>query len=308
MRNLFYLVVIMIITISCQSSSQDDKSNKELSEAEKTDSIKTIEKEELAYYADSADIAIFEKIIKYASEKKLEDKRIAEIELAIANQLMGTPYVGQTLETDSVESLVINLRELDCTTFLENVVAISLCIKNQTVRFNDYCDMLLKIRYRDGQINEYPSRLHYTTDWLINNQEKGILKIVSEDFGTDEFDSKVNFMSTHPKNYKQLANTAFVDSMKKHEERISALKLKFIPKEKINEVEKNIMGGDIIAISTTIDGLDFSHVAIAAWHKGKLHFVHASIKEKKVVLSDRPLSDYLSGMKKNDGIVVARLN
>jgi hypothetical protein len=308
MRILFYLTVILIITISCQSSSQDDKSNKELSETEKKDSVQTIEKEELAYYADSADMAIYNKIIKYAIDNQLENKRIAEIELEVARQLMGTPYVGQTLEIDSVESLVINLRELDCTTFLENVVAISICIKNKAVRFNDYCEMLQKIRYRDGQIKEYPSRLHYTTDWLFNNQQKGILKIVSEDFGTTEFDSKVNFMSTHPKNYKQLTNQTFVDSMKNHEARISSLKLKFIPKEKINEVAKNIMGGDIIAISTTIEGLDFSHVAIAAWHKEKLHFVHASLKEKKVVLSDISLSDYLAGMKKSDGIVVARLN
>jgi hypothetical protein len=142
----------------------------------------------------------------------------------------------------------------------------------------------------------------------MDNQQKGILKIVSNDFGLADFDSKVNFMTTHTKSYKQLANPVFVDAMKKHEERISGYKLKFIPKNKINEVSKDIMGGDMIAISTDIKGLDFSHVVLAAWYEGKLHFIHASFTDKKVELSDKPLADYLAGIKHNDGIVVARLN
>jgi len=307
MRNFSLIIFIAFFAFSCQTSSQDKGADNELS-AKRKDSIIQIEKEELGYYADSADIAIYEKLIKYANENQLENRRVAEIELEIAKQLYGTPYVGQTLETDSIESLVVNLRELDCTTFVENVLAISLCIKNKTTRFNDYCDMLVKFRYRDGQIDEYPSRLHYTTDWLMNNQEKGILKIVSNDFGMADFNAKVNFMSTHPKEYKQLENPAFVEAMKKHEERISGYKLKFIPKNKIDEVATDIKGGDMIAISTNIKGLDFSHVVLAAWYEGKLHFIHASFTDKKVELSSKPLVEYLAGIKHNDGIVVARLN
>ena len=307
MRNILYFAVILLITFSCQTSSQDNESNKAMNADEKADSIKQIENEEVGYYADSADIAIYDKLIKYAHDNQLENRRIAEIELAIAQQLYGTPYVGHTLEKDSVESLIVNLRELDCTTFMENVVALAICIKRNTTRFNDFCDMLVKLRYRDGHIDGYPSRLHYTTDWLVDNQQKGLIKIVSNDFGPADFDSKVNFMSTHPESYVQLSNPKFVEAMKEHEARISAYKLKLVPKDKIDELSKNIMGGDIVALSTKIDGLDFSHVTLAAWHNGKLHFIHASSKDKKVELSDKTLQEYLVGMKNNDGIVVARL-
>lgn len=36
--------------------------------------------------------------------------------LFFAHQFMGVPYVAHTLEVNDVESLVINTRELDCTT------------------------------------------------------------------------------------------------------------------------------------------------------------------------------------------------
>jgi hypothetical protein len=303
-----FFIILAIFVFSCQSSSQDQLKHNESTSDEMADSIKKIEKEDIGYYADSADIAIYEKLIKYATDKNLAEKSISEIEMEIAKELMGTPYVGQTLEKDSVESLVVNLRELDCTTFVENVLALSLCIKNKTTRFNDYCEMLVKLRYRNEKIEGYPSRLHYTTDWLVDNQQKGVLKIVSEDFGLADFDTKVDFMSTHIKSYRQLANPEFVKAMKEHEARISSYKLKFIPKNKINEVAKNIQDGDMIGISTNIPGLDFSHEAIAAWHNGKLYFIHASLKDKKVELSDKPLQDYLAGIQHTDGIVVARLN
>jgi hypothetical protein len=303
MRILNFIMIFILFALSCQTSSQDNES-----EVTSDNSSYGGSKEELSYYADSADIIIFENLIKYASKNQLETKSLSEIEIEIAKQLIGTPYVGHTLEKDSIETLVINLRELDCTTFMESVLAISLCVKNKMVSFNDYCEMLIKLRYRNGQIDEYPSRLHYATDWLLNNQEKGIIKIVSEEFGPGNFNSSVNFMSTHPESYKHLANPAFVEIMKQHEARISSMKLKFIPKNKINELAKNIKDGDIIAISTTIDGLDFSHVAVAAWKDKQLYFIHASLKEKKVVFSDKSLYDYLAEIKHNDGIMVGRLN
>jgi len=300
MRTLNILLPILIIGFSCQTSSQNNDAKNDLPV------IQTILKAN-KYAVDSADIAIYNKIITFAKDSSLETKSYSEIEIAVANQLLGTPYVGKTLEKDSIESLVINLRELDCTTFVENVLAISMCIKNKSTSFEEYCEALLKLRYREGKIDQYPSRLHYTTDWLLDNQKKGIIEIVSEMFGSDNFDASVNFMSTHPQFYKQLSNNQFVNQMKEHEIRISASKLKFVQKSKINEVSKFIKDGDMIAISTTIPGLDFSHMALAEWKNGRLYFINASSREKKVVLSDKTLFDYMAGMKNNDGIVVARL-
>jgi hypothetical protein len=295
--------VLLFFLISCQSNSQESETD-----TDPPDSLSYSNNENYGFKADSSDIAIYERLIKYSGVKQLEYKTLPEIELEVATQFIGTPYVGHTLEKDSVENLVINLRELDCTTFMENVLAFSLCIKNKTTTFNDYCEMLVKMRYRNGEVYGYPSRLHYTTDWLMNNQAKGLIKIVSEDFGTSDFDSKVDFMSTHPQNYKQLVNNEYVEQMKQHELRISETKLKLIPKGKINETADKIKDGDIIAISTTVPGLDFSHVAIAAWKNDRLYFIHASSSAKTVIFSDKTLQDYLAAMKNCDGIIVGRLN
>ena len=45
--------------------------------------------------------------------------------LEIGKFFLGTPYVAGTLETKGAEHLVVNLREYDCVTFVENVVALA---------------------------------------------------------------------------------------------------------------------------------------------------------------------------------------
>jgi len=302
MRTTSFIIAFLFFAFGCQTVSQ--KNDNKIKDPEKNN-VGNIE--EKKFNADDRDIAIYNKIIAFAKANKLETKSYPAIEIAVANQFIGTPYVGQTLEKDSVEALVINLRELDCTTFVENVLAISQCIKHKTTSFDDYCHMLVKMRYRNGIIDQYPSRLHYTTDWLMDNQKKGIIDIVSEQFGTANFDANVSFMSGHPESYKQLVNKQFVEQIKQYESTVSAYKLKFVPKSKINEVAKFIKDGDMIALTTTFQGMDVSHVTIAAWKNGQLHFIHASSGEKKVVLSDKTLYDYLAGKKNNDGILVARL-
>jgi hypothetical protein len=297
-----FLAVLFFIAACSTSGRQTEQHN------DNPETIQAMVKDALSYYADTADVEIFKKIINHAHENKLATKSLSEIELEVARQFIGVPYVGQTLEKDSVESLIVNLRELDCVTFMENVLAISLCIKSEKTSFNDFCETLIKLRYRDGEIDGYLSRLHYTTDWLTNNQKKGIIRIVSQDFGPADSPSEINFMSENPKNYKQLANPAYLEKIKEHEARLSHAGLKYIPKNKVDELAGNIRDGDIIAMSTSIAGLDFSHVAIAAWKNNKLYFIHAAYKEKKVLFSDKTLHDYLSGIKTNKGIVVARLN
>ena len=232
---------------------------------------------------------------------------IGETAIGIGKSLLGLPYIAATLEQEGDEKLVVNIRELDCTTFVENVVAFTLCIHNNRKTFTDYCNQLKAIRYRNGKINHYPSRLHYFTEWLTDNQQKGIIDIVSEKFGNAAFTPKVNFMSTHPDKYKQLSNQAYIDKIAEAEKRISNTQLRYITKDHIEEVADQIKDGDIIAIATTLNGLDISHVGIAIHVNNKLHLMHASSTEKKVVISAKPLSEYMAGIKSNTGILVARM-
>ena len=121
------------------------------------------------------------------------------------------------------------------------------------------------------------------------------------------FDPTVSYMSTHTKNYPQLKNEAFVKQIAEKEKEISQAKLTFVPEENIHDIEKHVQNGDLIAIATTIEGLDIAHVGLAYFINGHLHLFHASSTQKKVVISEKTLQDYLKGIKKNNGIIVARL-
>lgn len=226
----------------------------------------------------------------------------------LARQFMGTPYVAATLEGNDTEQLVVNLRELDCTTFVENVTALARCVHNQQTSFDDFCNALTTLRYRNGIIDGYPSRLHYFTEWLLNNRSRNLIELPGEQFAPALFSPSVSFMSTHPDKYKALtANPAFVPLIARAEQYISQQQLRYIPKERLAEYEGHLREGDIIAITTAIPGLDISHVGIACFVNQRLHMIHASSTLKKVVITDKPLADYLAGIRSNTGIVVARV-
>ena len=57
-------------------------------------------------------------------------KKPNELMTFYAHKLIGRPYVAHTLEGDT-EKLTINIDQLDCTTFVENVLAMYLCAKDK---------------------------------------------------------------------------------------------------------------------------------------------------------------------------------
>lgn len=225
----------------------------------------------------------------------------------IARFFLDTPYVGGTLESDTGEQLRINLRELDCVTFVENVFALYLIYQNKKLTFRDFCMMLQYIRYRDGIRDGYLSRLHYTSEWLANNRQKGILFLPEMTSGKD-FSPDVSFMSSHCDLYPVLkANQDLCAGMKELESGINKLKLCYIPKEEVKNAEKDIYDGDIIAITTHINGLDIAHMGFAIAKGKTFHLLHASSEAKKVIISDETLFDYLKNRKNHSGIIVARI-
>lgn len=253
------------------------------------------------------DSVVFARIIEKSQLGKWSLKPINEVIIHIATYFSGTPYVASTLETSDEEHLIVNLRQMDCTTFVENVIALARCIKSDKTKMSDFTAALTQIRYRDGIINQYPSRLHYFTEWMTNNQKKGIITLMSDSLGDKPFDSKVDFMSSHASSYAALSNNCFLTRIQETEANISALKLRYITTNQLPVVEKKICDGDIIAFSTTIEGLDISHIAIACRQNGKLCFIHASTTAGKVIISQKTVNEYLTGSKLIDGILVGRV-
>lgn len=223
---------------------------------------------------------------------------------------LDVPYVAHTLEINNDEQLVINVNEVDCTTFVEYTLALSLSMnKERKVNLEKFKDYLQKIRYRDGVINGYSSRLHYTTDWINNGIKMGFLRDITVSQSNYSTSVKVNYMTTHPESYKPLSQSVVeMGKMKEIESQLSRLAYNYLPKEFLrNKGFSWIKDGDIIAIVTNIPGLDIAHLGLAFNAGDKLYLLHASSIEKRVVVSDIPLAAMLNGNKNWIGIRVLRM-
>ena len=150
------------------------------------------------------DSLIYESYIKQFA--KQQNKPFDEILINTAKYFLESPYTASTLEVSDDEKLIINLQGLDCTTFVENCIALSLVVKSGNTTFDSYCRQLIAIRYRDKKINGYTSRLHYTSDWMYNNERNGLLENTTLKIGGKRIDKIINFMTMHPQLYKQLIN------------------------------------------------------------------------------------------------------
>jgi hypothetical protein len=249
-------------------------------------------------------------ILEQVFELFKDDKNtpVTDLMVKVGSYFKGTPYVASTLEINpDDERLIVNLREMDCTTFAENVLAISRAIKDGNPTFEKFAAELQKIRYRNGEIDGYTSRNHYFSDWIFENDRSKILKSVSKEIAKTLYPKKINFMSTHPESYRQLKeNKELINAIAGREKAISSRETYFIPKEKIEGIEAGLMDGDIIGITSNVAGLDISHVGILVRKSGRMHLMHASTIAKKVVVSEETLTEYLMNGKSVSGIMVAR--
>jgi hypothetical protein len=254
------------------------------------------------------DRRIFKKLIRFLDKKKSSAEFSNKLILEIGKFFLGTPYAAGTLETRGTEQLVVNLRELDCVTFVENVVALAWLLRSQQKSFKTFQKLIHKIRYRQGRLQDYTSRLHYFSDWIHDNQRKGIVRDVTAEIGGRPLKKAINFMTIHPDLYLSLKNAASFRRMKSVERMISKRSLFFIPKKALKRLEDRIRDGDIIAITSNTEGLDIQHVGIAARLKNRIHLLHASSREGKVVLSKQTFSKYLGQSQIRSGMMVARIS
>lgn len=251
-----------------------------------------------------SDKGIFE---SYLNSAQTVDKLCSDILMdETAKFFLGVPYVGKTLEYEP-ERLIVNLREMDCMTFVENVLALAEASASGTPSWQTYLEKLQQIRYRDGKIEDYTSRLHYTSDWIYENEKKGLIADITKEIGGVPLAMDVSFVSTHPESYMQLqSHPEYIAVMAKKEKEINSRQYYYIPKEEIDKQEAQIRTGDIVCFVTSIKGLDISHVGIVHKEGDKMTFIHASSGKKRVIINEESLQDYVLGIKKSKGIMVLR--
>lgn len=269
--------------------------------------LPSFSKELFSVFLDDYDEVICKKKFKLFVDEGISKLPIGDTITEIGKSFLGTEYVGGTLDKDTkIEKLVINLTGLDCVTFVENSLVFARCVKKGKTSFDDYHAELQKIRYRDGIIDGYASRLHYFCDWIYNNEDKGIVKNITAEIGGIEYNKTINFMSTHTKSYKQLLNKTELEGIKICEEAINSRYYYYIPTKSISKVYDSLQSGDIIATTTNIEGLDVTHTGYVFKEGGRTYFLHASSKSKEVIISSNELQEYVSEDSKKTGIMVAR--
>ena len=254
-----------------------------------------------------------ETIVKWLDEARHQN-RTTNYQLFFARKFLGRPYVAYTLEVLDEERLVINTRQLDCTTLVENVTALTLCAYRNLYTYRDYLNALVAMRYRNGIINRYPSRIHYFTDWILENTKAGIVtEIQSPNPPFTALQTiKVNYMSEHPQSYKALrAHLEYVTEISQMEQQLNGRQFRFIPKTDVKntrEMRETVHDGDIIAITCNKPGLDIAHLGFAVWKQDGLHLLNASQLHKKVVEEPMTLFEYLQKHPSHTGIRIIRIN
>lgn len=272
---------------------------------------------EPVFEATERDWEIMQATVREARAAGMAGLPMGEVVARVGLTFVGTPYEPGTLELPGPERLVVNLRELDCVTFVENALVLASLVKtvpdalveNRAALAAAYRQRLVQLRYRGGVLDGYPSRLHYFSEWLSDNEMKGVLKVVTGDLpGARQDPRPITFMSDHPDAYRQIAeNPEFLEAVRSVEAGLGTPRW-YIPQEGIEgaAAEGGIRNGDVIAAKSTLGGLDVAHTGIALWQDGELHLLHAPLVGDSVEVSPLPLAQRIRGIRAQDGILVAR--
>ncbi len=263
-----------------------------------------------------ADWQVLDAKVRWAARGRLETLPIGAAIARLGQSFVGAVYTPGTLEPAGPERVVVNLQAFDCVTFIENVLALTRFIREDGVSAladrpaaeARYVRYLEDLRYRGGRLDGYPSRLHYFSEWLRDNAGRGRLRLLTRELGGVPDSEPLSFMSRHPGSYRQMAEPGIAEAIGAVETRLNQdLPRWYIPESAIATVENRIEDGDLIAVTSTLPGLDIAHTGIALWVNGRLHLLHAPLVGKSVEISSVPLAERIAGIATQDGIMVARV-
>lgn len=252
-----------------------------------------------------ADREIFERTVREARAERIDTLPTGELMARLGARFVGTTYTPNTLDPPGPERLVMNLRELDCVTFVENMMAIALVLRGGG-GYDDYLRQLERIRYREGRLAGYPSRLHYFSEWISANEAKGLVRDVTRELGGIRDPEPLSFMTAHAEAYRHLADPENLEAIRTIEARLSREPRYYIPEEEIDGIGDRLRNGDVIAATSTLPGLDVAHTGLVYLVDGVPHLLHAPLVGSAVEISRHPIAERLRRLDKQDGIMVAR--
>jgi hypothetical protein len=261
---------------------------------------------------DSATAARFDALMRYGMRQQDSVASVGALMQKLGVRLRGRPYLEGSLDTGPPESLVVRLDGFDCVTFIETTLALARGILAGDPTYAGFARRLAELRYRDGTLQGYCSRLHYFTEWMADNENRGLVERIDDTLGGRRLADTIDFMSTHRSSYDRLAtNDSLYACVQAMEDALQAQQqarpVRFVPQDSIRAVYDRLRAGDIVGIATSIDGLDIAHTGLvyAPPDEGpERGFLHASLSDGVVVLPD--LQRYIQKIDHQIGIVIAR--
>lgn len=246
----------------------------------------------------------FQAIKKYAIANNLSKKSRSEIIEQIALKLVGSTYEAGLLDKFKTETLFLSLTKFDCVLFVETVLALAKGIEEENYNYSTFASHVSDRRYRDGNLENYCSRLHYFSEWIADNEKRGNVKNLTASLGGIKLDNDLNFMSQNRSKYSQLGDQSNYECIVNMENNLAQLDLNYIPTNNIRQIYPQLRSGDIVAIATKIKGLDVTHTGLIYRHGDNISLIHASPAGKVAIASD--LQRYVSRVKYAKGVIIAR--
>lgn len=241
-----------------------------------------------------------------------KDSRMGKVMVETARLFLGIPYVPGTLEKEE-ESLVVKFDGFDCATFVDTVLALSrslLLSRDKTAIPNTFVEELSNIRYKNGRSDSFLDRLHYTTQWIAENERTGRVRDISEELGGNKRTINFGQMSEDMKKDRRFGSRPeTVARMKEYEAVLSKTPQCYIPTEKIESILDKLRPGDIICFVARRPDLDTVHVSVFAGLTPGCDvptIIHASSRAKRVLVEPKGLVDYTKQRKNTQGIMVVR--
>lgn len=258
----------------------------------------------------------FQAIVAKAERENWRNLPLSERTIRVAREMVGTPYVNYTLEVDDrIESPVVNLKGMDCWTYYENALGLARMLRYKPGPYKpaDLLQMVEIERYRSGVCTgNYLSRMHHLEEVFSDNQRRGYAtNITSRIPGAVKIQREIREMTVQWKNYRYLrANPSLIEPMGRIEAQVSRLPVYHVPRSKVRAAENYLQNGDICAITTHEPGGYTSHVGLIVRLNNRAYFTHATSDHDKgrMVIIDRPITEYLNSGAKHAGIIICRPN
>jgi hypothetical protein len=212
------------------------------------------------------DVSAEDEVKDLLDEAAGEPRLGSRVELVSA-RLLGRPYLINPLGGGPglPEVLSVTLDGFDCVTYIETVLAVAMSRTE-----GEFTVVLRRMRYDGGRVDWF-SRNHYMTDWVRNNEARGI----------------VSDLTRGPEAVEKTRALRVVEGLPQ-----KAVRFSCFPKRRLASVSRDIATGDLIFFVSARKWLDVFHTGLLVKSGDDILMRHATRARGEVV--EQRLSEFMS--------------